>query len=99
MAEKERSSYEYELVLNVSLSDRKLKHSDESDCKCDGKQHEMTIYVDLADYELHSDHDCFIPDFSINALQKLHEQAHPQGSMYVGNCAERSCRDILGELY
>ena len=32
------------------------------------------------------------------AAQKLHELAHPDGSVYIENCTEQVCADLLAEL-
>lgn len=84
----------HDLALVVSLKDLRLRHAPGSGCTCRGLAHEISVAIDPADHELHSDYDCTQPGpLDAGVLQALHEQAHPEGTAYAENCRERGCID------
>lgn len=87
---------DFELDIVVDLKELRLRHEAKSGCKCRGIAHEMTIVIDPADHDLHPAYDCVAaePDTVQAAVQVLHEQAHPEGTLYAENCRERGCDDL-----
>lgn len=88
-----------ELDLVVDLGKLGLAHAPDSECKCGGKAHEMTVTVSLEDHELHMSGECEPPLPAEEALQALHEQAHPDGAAYFENCQELACRAVRESAY
>lgn len=82
----------YEVTIN--LKQEGLTHAKGKSDGCDGK-HEVTI--DLFTEGLHADGDCLDNDV-LAVLQKLHEAAHPHGSVYIQNCLEAACTDVVYSL-
>lgn len=89
---------DYEVDLIINLKDQGLAHAEGSDCGCDG-EHDLTVAVDLEAHELHPDYECEVPALTAEAVQRLHELAHPEGTAYAENCREPACQDALRETY
>lgn len=88
------SAGDYEVDLIINLKDQGLAHADGSGCGCNG-EHDLTVAVDLEAHELHPDYECEVPALTAEAVQRLHEQAHPKGTAYAENCREPACQDAL----
>lgn len=86
----------YEVEIDIDLAELKLAHADDSDCTCKGT-HRLTVSLDLENNELHADYECKAPMLTAEAVQRLHEQAHPKGTLYAENCFEASCREAVSE--
>jgi hypothetical protein len=71
----------------IDLRKAGLAHARGKSDKCDG--------IHTTEVEIES---LFDPDILDAALQKLHELAHPRGTVYVSNCQESCCRDALGAI-
>jgi hypothetical protein len=92
------SAGDYEVDLIINLKDQGLVHADGSDCGCSG-DHDLTVAVDLEAHELHADYQCEVPALTAQAVQRLHELAHPEGAVYAENCREPECQAALLETY
>lgn len=87
---------DYEVDLTINLKDQGLVHAEGSKCKCHG-EHDLTVAVDLEAHELHADYQCEVPVLTAEAVQRLHEEAHPKGTAYAENCYEPACQAALRE--
>ena len=84
----------YEVDLAVNLAAQGLAHADGSACTCEGG-HVLTAGIDLAACLLHRDDECEVPVLTAAAVQRLHEEAHPKGTLFAEYCPELSCREAL----
>jgi hypothetical protein len=91
----------YELDITVNLAELGLAHAPGSACKCDGRAHPVSINIKPEEHDLHREDDCpalDYPDVTEAVLQSLHEQAHPDGTVFTENCREAGCleaRELL----
>jgi hypothetical protein len=88
----------FEADVIVDLREQGLRHAPGHKC-CDNRRHQMSVPVTESDIDLIVDR--FGPDLPFfdedEVLQALHEQAHPDGTMFWKNCRERGCREA-GDL-
>jgi hypothetical protein len=87
---------DYEIDLAVDLAALKLAHADGSACTCKGG-HALTVSIDLEEHMLHRDDECEVPALTAAAVQRLHEEAHPKGTLFAEYCPELTCREALSE--
>lgn len=65
--------------------------------------YEVDLIINLKDQELaHAEGSkckCSgeVPVLTAAAVQRLHEQARPKGTLYAENCLDPACRDALSE--
>jgi hypothetical protein len=86
---------DYEMTLTLDLHDLGLQHGRGAGCQCRGLAHRVTIFIDPAQHDLHRDDDCPADTpLAAELLQALHEQAHPEGTVFAENCRERGCIDV-----
>lgn len=69
------------------------RHKGDPKCPCGG-EHPVEVEVDMERADLVP-----VPEIPVflgigEALQRLHELAHPEGTLYVQNCREPECREI-----
>lgn len=90
----------YKVDTTLDLKALRLTHAPGNDCTCAGV-HPVALVIDLADHDLHRDGECDDPAYTgdiDDALQALHEKAHPDGTVFVGRCREPECvtlREVL----
>ena len=84
----------YEIDLTVDLAAQKLAHADGSACTCKGG-HALTVAINLEEHMLHRDDECVVPELTAEAIQRLHEEAHPKGTLFAEYCPERACQEAL----
>ena len=99
------SGHPVEVIL--SLEDLGLVHApgsscDLEKCKADGG-HRAEVLVDLGSNELITLDDCIdLVDEPVEddmaAMQAVHEQMHPRGTVYIEFCREPVCRDLRGAI-
>lgn len=77
----------------LDLKTLRLTHAPGNDCTCAGI-HPVSLVIDLADHDLHRSGECddlaYAGD-TADALQALHEKAHPDGTVFVEYCREPAC--------
>jgi len=78
----------------IDLKSNGLTHAKGKNDKCDGDHPARVTENDLQ---------CLLQELEPSpeataAAQKLHELAHPDGSVYIENCTEQVCADLLAEL-
>jgi hypothetical protein len=77
----------------IDLKEAGLRHAPGETDGCGGMHY---VEIDLEGAGLHHDEDCPRGDPDGDhamALQRLHEIAHPQGTLYVEYCREPECLD------
>lgn len=87
----------YEMQLTIDLAEHKLAHADGSTCRCKGK-HDLTVPVNPEEHGLHPNDECVMPDLTAEAVQRLHEEAHPKGTVFAEYCDQPSCREAMSRL-
>lgn len=86
----------FPVIVHVNLRDAGLRHAPGKGGCCDGSDHGLGVDIEEPDIERIIDRyaDPYT-DIDDDVLQALHEQAHPDGSLYWQNCRERGCSDVI----
>lgn len=82
----------------IDLTTENLRHAPKAGCTCGRTKHPVTVDLDLQDVLEYARKDGytaeFFPEPWEKALQQLHEQAHPDGTIYVSQCREPGCTEF-----
>lgn len=86
----------------ISLAHADLRHVPKAGCKCDSTEHPVAAAIDLQDVlEFARKERCtaeFFPEPWEKAFQQLHEQAHPDGTIYASQCRETGCSEFYNPI-
>jgi hypothetical protein len=81
---------DWDIEVTLDLAELGLRHS-KAGCRCGGK-HEVSIGIQPVRHGfLPLDEVPGYAGFTDEVIQALHEQAHPDGTIYAESCRERGC--------